>query len=82
MATGLVLNELDLNLSAFSSPLLVIIVVIVSCHGCSWSFGSSGVDTIASEVVAGRGVVKAARRIGDVCHVVFLWGDSSLTMST
>ena len=60
VSTRLVLDELDLDLPAFSDSFLIVIVVIVTCHGSSWSLGASGVNSIAGQIVAGRRVVKAS----------------------
>ena len=72
VSTGLVLDELDLNLSALSSAFLIVIVIIVTCHGRSRSLGASGVDAIASQIVSGRRVVEASRGVEVVRHDVGL----------
>jgi hypothetical protein len=63
----LVLDELDLDLPPLTAALLVIIIVIVACHGCPGSFGASRIDSIAGEIITRRRVVEG-RGIGDVSH--------------
>ena len=60
MAARLVLNELDLDLSALSAALLIVIIVIVTCHGRSSSLSAARVDAIAGQVIARRRVVEAS----------------------
>lgn len=74
VTTRLVLNEFDLDLSAFSSALLIIVIIIIARHGSSWSLGASSVNAIASQIVAGGRMVKAGSRIGDVRHRRILIG--------
>lgn len=80
MATRLVLDELDLNLSSFASSLLIIVVIVIAGHRGSRTFGAASV-TVASEVIARGGLVKT-RRIGDIRHDKFVQVQLSLAMST
>lgn len=74
VATRLVLDEFDLNLSAFSSALLIVVIIIIARHRCSWSLRASGINTIASQIIAGGRMVKASVGIGDVRHSWILIG--------
>lgn len=74
MSARLVLDEFDLNLSAFSPSLLVVIVIIIACKGRPRAFCSSRVNPIAGKVVTRRWVVETSRGISDVGH--YGWGSS------
>lgn len=52
VTTRFVLDELDFNLSSFSSSLFIIVIVVVSCHGGSRTLSTSGVDAVAGQFIA------------------------------
>lgn len=64
MTTGLVLDELDVNLSPLATRLVVIIIVVVGSSTHAWTFDATGVSTVAGRVV----VIWRSIGIGDVSH--------------
>ena len=68
MTARFVLNELDLDLSTFSAALLIIIVIVITCHGSPIAFGAAGIHAVAGQVIARGGVVEASVGVGNVSH--------------
>lgn len=68
VTTRLVLDELDLDLSAFAATLLVVVIIIVTSHGGSGSLDATGVGAVASELVARRWVVEPGVRVKLISH--------------
>ena len=62
----LVRDELDLDLASLATSLLIVVIVVVGCHGVSWSLDTSRI--IAVEIIARGRIVEASRWIGDVGH--------------
>lgn len=79
MATRLVLDELDLDLSALTATLLIIIVVIFARHRSSVSTLANATAVVgAAEIIAGRGLVETGVGVSDVGHVELGWTRTSV----
>ena len=74
VTTRLVLDELDLDLSALTATFLIIVIVIVSTsHGSSGALSASGISTVASQVITRRRMVETGVRIELISHDEFGW---------
>lgn len=67
MATRLVLDEFDLNLSSLTAALVIVVVVVVACGRYSGTLCASRLEPVAGEVVA-RGRLIERVGISDVGH--------------
>ena len=72
MTTRLVLDELDLDLSALTAAFLIIVIVIVSTsHGSSGPLGASGISTVTSQIITRRRMVKTGVGVELISHGEF-----------
>jgi hypothetical protein len=67
----LVRDELDLDLASLTTSLLIVVIVVVGCHGVSWSLDTSRI--IAVEIIARGWIVEAGRWICNVGHYDLNW---------
>jgi hypothetical protein len=75
VATGLILDELDLDLSALTATLLIVIIVIFASHGSSAALVTT--STSGTKVIARRRLVETGVRVRDVGHCR-LWLDKGV----
>jgi hypothetical protein len=68
VATRLILDEFNLNLSPLTATLLIIVIVVVTCCRHSGTLGASRLEPVAGEVVTWGRMVEGVR-VSDVGHV-------------
>lgn len=66
VTAGLVRDEFDLDLASLTASLLIVIIIVVGCHGVSWSLDASRIITI--KIITRRWIIETGRGIGDVSH--------------
>jgi hypothetical protein len=68
VATRLVLDELDLDLSTLTATLLIVVVIIIARHRSPRTLGATGVGAVTSEIITGRWMVKTSVGIKLIGH--------------